>query len=73
MDPLNNGWKENNDYYTPDWFFGPALPGYLFREGEREEDSIEDHQSDVVTVFENYEDSNSENAWNDDSESKPEI
>ena len=54
-------------------FFGPALPDYLFHEGKREEDSIEDHQSDVATVFENDEDSNSENAWNDDSESETEI
>ena len=62
MDPLNYGWKEKNGYYTPDWLFGPALSDYLFHEGEREEDSIEDHQSDVATVFENDEDSNSENA-----------
>ena len=45
----------------------------FFHEGEREEDSIEDHQSEVVTVFENGEYSNSENTWNDDSESKTEI
>ena len=73
LDPLNNEWKEKNGYYTPDWFFGPALPDYIVHEGEREKDSIEDHQSDVATVFENAEDSNSENAWNDDSESETEI
>ena len=66
MDPQNYGWKENNGYYIPDWFFGPVLPDYLFHKGEQEEDSIEDHQSDVATVFENDEDSNSEKAWNDD-------
>ena len=40
---------------TPDMFLGPALPDYIFHEGEREEDSIEDPQSDqrdVATVFE---------------------
>ena len=60
MDPLNYGWKEKNGYYTPDWFFGPALPDYLFHEGKREED----HQSDVATVFENDEDSNSASGYN---------
>ena len=76
LDPLNYGWKEKNGYYTPDWFLGPALPDYLFHEREREEDSIEDHQSyqpDVATVFENDDDSNSENIWSDDSESETEI
>ena len=55
---------------------GPALPDYLFHEREREEDSIEDHQSyqpDVATVFENDDDSNFENVWSDDSESETEI
>ena len=48
----------------------------FFHEREREEDSIEDHQSyqpDVDTVFENDDDSNSENVWSDDSESETEI
>ena len=61
--------ERKNGNYTPAWFFGPALPDYLFHEGEREGDSIEDHQSnqsDVATVFENDDDSNSENAWSDD-------
>ena len=44
--------EKKNGYYTSDWFFGPALPDYLFHEGEREEDSVEYHQSDVATVFE---------------------
>ena len=64
LDPLNYGWKDKNGCYTPEWFFGPALPDYLFHEGEREEESIEDHQSyqpDVATVFENNDDSNYEN------------
>ena len=44
----------------------------LFMKGN--ENSIEDHQSDVATVFDNeHEDSNSENAWNDDSESEIDI
>ena len=76
LDPLNYGWKEKNGYYTPDWFFRPSLPEYIFHEGEREKDSIEDHlrdQSDVATVFENDADSNSENAWIDDSESEADI
>ena len=75
LDPLNYGWNEKNGYYTPPWFLGPALPYYLLHEGEREEDSIEDHQSDqpdVATVFKNN-DSNYENAWSDDSESETEI
>ena len=75
LDPLNYGWKDNTGYYTPDWFLGPSLPYYLFHKGEREGDSIEDHQSDqpdVATVFLN-DDSNSENAWSDDSESETEI
>ena len=73
---MNHGWKEKNGYYTPDLFLSPALLGYLFLEGEQEEDSIEDHQSDqpdVNTVFENDDDSNSENAWSDDSESETDI
>ena len=60
LDPLNYGWKEKNGYNTPDWFLGPSLPYYIFHEGEREEDSLEDHQSDqpdVATVFENNDDS----------------
>ena len=64
MDPLNYGWKEKNGYYTPDWFLEPALPDHLFNEGEREDDSIEDHQNDqpdVATVFEKDNESNSEN------------
>ena len=49
-------------------FLGPALPDYIFHEGEREEESIKDHQSDqpdVATVFEYNDDSNSENAWSE--------
>ena len=67
LDPLNYRWKEKNGY-TSDWFLGPALPDYIFHEGEREEESIKDHQSDqpdVATVFENNDDSNSENAWSE--------
>ena len=30
LDPLNYGWKENNGYYTPDWFLGHTMPDYLF-------------------------------------------
>ena len=44
---------------------GPALPDYIFHEGELEEESIKDHQSDhpdLAIVFENNDDSNSENA-----------
>ena len=76
LNPLNYGWKEKNYYYIPDWFLGPALPDYLFREWEREEDSIEYYQSaqpDVATVFLNDDDSNSENAWSADSEKQTEI
>ena len=74
FDPLNYRWKEKNGYNTPDWFLVPALSDY--HEGEREEDSIEDHhsdQSDAATVFENDDDLNSENAWSDDSGSETEI
>ena len=35
LDPLNYGWKEKNGYYTPDWFFRPALPDYFFMKGTR--------------------------------------
>ena len=45
-----------------------ALPDYIFHEGEREEESIKDHQSDqpdVATVLENNDDSKSENAWSE--------
>ena len=68
LDPLNYRWKEKHGYNTPDWFLGPALPDYIFYEGEREEDSIKNHQSDqsdVATIFENNYDSNSENAWSE--------
>ena len=60
LDPLNYRWKENNCYYTPDWLLAPAFPDYPFHEGKREEDYIED-QAYVATVFENDDDSNSEN------------
>ena len=53
-----------------------TLLDYLFHEGEREEDSIEDHQIeqlDVATVFENDDDSNSEIAWSDNMESETDI
>ena len=63
MDPLNYGRQGNNGYYTPDRFLVPALPDYLLEEGEREEDSIEGEQPDVATVFENDDDSNSENTY----------
>ena len=70
LDPLNYGWKEKNGYCTSDWFLGLAMPDYLFQEGEREENSIEDLESDqpdVATVFDDDDVSNSENAWSDDS------
>ena len=76
FDSLNYRWKENNLYYTPKWVLGPALPDYILHEGEREEDSMEEHQCnqpDVANVFENDDDSNSEKAWCDDSESEIEI
>ena len=73
MDPLNYGWKENNGYYTPDIFLLLAFPDDLFQKGEREEDSIEGDQPDVATVFENDDDSNSENASSDGSKSGTEI
>ena len=43
------------------WVLGPSMPDYILHEGEREEDSIKDHQSDqpdVANVFENYADLN---------------
>ena len=68
LDTLNYRWKEKKSYNTPDWFLGHALPDYIFHEGEREEESIKDHQSDQpddATVLENNDDSNSENAWSE--------
>ena len=71
LDSLNYRRKEKIGHNIPDWFLGPVLPDYIFHEGEREEESIKDHQSDqpdVATVFENNDDSNSGKCleWNRD-------
>ena len=34
LDPLSYGWKDKNGDYAPDWLSGPALPDYLFQEGD---------------------------------------
>lgn len=73
LDPLNYGWMESNGYNAPEWFFGSAVPDDLF-EGEREDESVEDlqgDQSDVVTEFDDADESSSD--WSDDSESETEI
>lgn len=72
LDPLNYGWKENNGYYTPDWYLGHAMPDYLFQEEEREEDitvNLQSVQPDVAAEFDDDDDDScSEIAWSDDSE-----
>lgn len=73
LDPLQYGWKDKNGCYTPDWFSGPSIPDDLFEEGS--DDSVEDQsgQPDEAIAFDNADDSNSELAWSDDSESETEI
>ena len=67
MDPLDYGWKDTNGHYAPGWFSGPAMPDYLFHEGnvmgEMSEDSENDHP-DLTTEFD---DAYSEPPWSDDS------
>lgn len=77
LDPQNFGWKEIDGCYAPEWFSGPPMPGDLFQEDEDEEQEeyIEDYEngdSDFANVFDgdNETNSDSENAWSDDSESE---
>jgi hypothetical protein len=34
MTPTENGWQDYGGSLQPLWFEGPALPSYLFKEGE---------------------------------------
>jgi hypothetical protein len=75
LDPLNYGWKAENDHYAIDWYSGPSIPEYLFDEEdvhERVDDGTND-QPDFITDCDDFVDVNSEKPWSDDSESDTEV
>lgn len=66
LDPLSYGWKEQNGFYTPEWFEGSARPDYLIKRQQ-------EHSVEIDDLFDDDDGESSEDAWSDDSDSETEI
>lgn len=63
LDPLNYGWRESNECYTPEWFTGPCMPNLLIQEEEMF--NVDEEQNEC-----SLSDNEDSDAWSDDSEAE---